>query len=217
MPFKWIFRLTFFFLAIQYSHQQTDCSYSDNCDTSSFDAVIICGKSFGGQPETDCGCTEEDGITPCTDSGLDFTGVTATTMDAAKCAELCTSSVESECMFWKFNDANAFQKYCHLMNKDQCQAADEASCEDPDCDGGNLDGVAGKPTCDPDTNNGPPTCPGPIVTLPEDVTKFYQKWRCFISVDNNIYRDIVDFDMYEADAKMPEGGYCKLATDDGGR
>ena len=168
---KWIFRFTLFFLAIQYSHQQTDCSYSDNCDTSSFDAVIICGKSFGGQPETDCGCTEEDGITPCTDSGLDFTGVTATTMDAAKCAELCTSSVESECMFWKFNDANAFQKYCHLMNKDQCQAADEASCEDPDCDGGNLDGVAGKPTCDPDTNNGPPTCPGPIVTLPEDVTK----------------------------------------------
>ena len=211
MTFKWIFRLSLLCLAIQSSHQQNvDCSYSDNCDTSSIDAEIICGKF---SPDDDCSCQGSS----CADSDVDMTGVTANTMDATKCQQLCEGSVESECMFWRFNDANQFQKYCHLMNKDQCQAADENSCEDPNCDGGNLDGVAGKPTCDPDTNNGPPTCPGPIVTLPEDATKFYQKWRCFISVDNNMYRDIVDFDMYETDAKMPEGGYCKLATDDGGR
>ena len=182
----------------------SDCSFSKNCDTSQNNAEIICGKSVGGEPEEECECQE--GGAYCAD--LELTGVTASAIDALTCMELCQSSIP--CMFWKFNDANNYQKYCYLMGQDQCQAVDDNSCEHPICEGGHVGGDAGKPTCEAGTDNGPPTCPGPIVSYNDDEKKFYQKWRCFILSET--MREMVSVDMYETDAKMPEGGFCKLAT-----
>ena len=101
------------------------------------------------------------------------------------------------------------------MGKDQCQATDDKSCENPNCTSEHLGGDAGKPTCEAGTDNGLPSCPGPIVTYDDDAKKIYQKWRCFISSDT--MHEMMSFDMYESDAKMPEDGFCKLATVDGGR
>lgn len=187
--------------------ETVDCSFSQNCHPFPNDAEIICSKLA---PETECEC--QMGGAVCGDLAL--TGVTAATMNAAKCMQLCQAV--TTCMFWKVDERNKFQKHCHLMNRGQCQAADKDTCEDPDCGSGNLGGFVDRPSCEDRTDGEPPTCPGPIATYPDDETKFYQKWKCFI-LSEETSRNILSIDMYEPDAAMPEGGYCKLATDGDGR
>ena len=211
MPSQWVFKLTLLSIAIQFSHQQTevDCSFSDNCDTSSNDAEIICNKILA---DNECECPTG---ASCDDPDLTgvLTGVTANTMNAAKCTELCESL--STCVFWKYNDHNMAQKFCHLMNAAQCDKGSDSSCDAPECDGGNrADGSDGRPTCEAGTENGQQTCPGPIIEFVSDGTHVVQKWDCFNSTDT---RALTKVDMYAQDATMPLGGFCKLNTDDGGR
>ena len=208
MSIQWAVRILFLSLAIQFSHQQTtDCSFSDNCDTSERDAHIVCVE--GATPP--CECQDDPLIEPgntCA-SDVDVSAVTATDMDATKCEGLCTLS--STCMFWKYKSigpALAEQKNCFLMNKDQCQAAEDAECEAPKCASGDLDGVS-TTTCEV------PSCPGPITETPDNGDNFVQKWECYISTGN--FRDVNAVDMYATDAAMPLGGFCKLNMDDGGR
>ena len=197
-------------VSITESEGTMDCSFSYNCDTVANDAWIICSKPT---PSLYCECQKNktsSGGAFCED--LTLTGVTATTMDADKCRSLCQDV--PACFFWKYNDHNKWQKFCHLMNEGQCRTADDNLCDGKNCTSGNLGGETGKPACNAGTDNGPPTCPGPIVTHPDDGSKF-QKWKCSIQTNSRVIQIV---DMYAADAEMPLGGFCELKVlDDGGR
>ena len=209
-----VFRIILLALAIQCSHQQeADCTYSNNCDTSANVAKISCLSNHFGVV-VDCTCEDEDAGVSCGEVG-DLAGVTD--IDDALCIAYCEASVLS-CMFWKLTDRGG-TKICYLMDQDQCQAKDSSdecpefnSQGEQECWGGNVDGTAGKPTCQDGTDSGGgSSCPGPITTFAENPTKFYQKWKCF---DNT---KITEVNMYEENAEMPLGGYCLLDEDNGGR
>ena len=216
MPSQWVFRITLLSLAIKFSHQQTDtadCSFSDNCDIVENDAHVVCNEL--ADPQCNCLTDPDDplvGVT-CGDLTTDLATLTAADMDATKCEDLCSTS--ATCMFWKYKSIGEgtlwAQKNCFLMNKDQCQAAEDATCEAPSCAGGNQEGTGSVTTTCEDRS-----CPGPIKTIDGATpTDFVQKWECYIGTDDT--RAVTEFDMYAVDATMPLGGFCKLNTDDGGR
>merc|ERR1712179_84745 len=124
---KWL-GIVSLLLAIQQSKQQAtptdvNCSSKKNCDTSAAAiAKVVCTKDFQQDPVPKCTCESGSACTDILALEPDYT-----TLNDAKCLELCRDNTGNACAFWKYtNIVESLPRTtnCFLMAEQECASID---------------------------------------------------------------------------------------------
>ena len=152
-------------------------------------------------------------------------GVTGTYTDVkdSQCKQWCKDQ-DSQCNFWKYTNLMGAPTTttCYLlticeeeMTGVECPTTHDDGQHTIEC----ISDIVEGGVCEDGTDNGQtpsgPTCPGPITQIVDQPDKYVQGWKCFEPATGR--KGITFIDMYDADAVMPLGGFCKLDDNLGGR